>query len=161
MRLNKTTSDISVQVVLLETLLREGIMNEGRLLERIRSWKADPARRGNGDLHRRIDSVVGYLKKILNTRQGNVPIADDYGVPDLTNFMQNFPDSVKEIEQSIRRAIAMYEPRLTSVHVFFVPREDDALCLRFQIVARLKCDAGHNIKIETIVDADGKINLKH
>lgn len=136
-------------------------MNEGRLLERIRGWKADPARRGRVDLPRQIDSVIGHLKKILNTRQGNVPIADDYGVPDLTSFMQDYPDSVWEIEQSIRRAIAMYEPRLTSVNVFFVPREDDALCLRFQIVAKLKGDAGRVIKIETIVDADGKINLKH
>jgi len=136
-------------------------MNEDRLLERIRGWKADPARRGRVDLHRQIDSVVGHLKKILNTRQGNVPIADDYGVPDLTSFMQDYPDSIWEIEQSIRRAIAMYEPRLTSVNVFFVPREDDALCLRFQIVAKLKDDAGREITIETIVDADGKINLKH
>lgn len=136
-------------------------MNEDRLLERIRGWKADPARRGRPDSRKLIDSVVGHLKKILNTRQGNVPIADDYGVPDLTSFMQDYPDSVREIEQSIRRAITMYEPRLTAVKVFFVPREDDALCLRFQIVAKLGGDGGKEIKIETIVDADGKINLKH
>ncbi len=136
-------------------------MNEDRLLERIRGWKADPARRGRPDSRKQIDSVVGHLKKILNTRQGNVPIADDYGVPDLTSFMQDYPDSVWAIEQGIRRAITMYEPRLTAVKVFFVPREDDALCLRFQIVAKMRGDAGREVKIETIVDADGKINLKH
>ncbi len=150
-----------MQLILLEIQSPEGLMNEDRLLERIRGWKVDPARRGRVDTRKKIDSIVAHLKKILNTRQGNVPIADDYGLPDLTSFMQNFPDSVREIEQGIRRAITMYEPRLTSVNVFFVPREDDALRLRFQIVARLKDDAGPGIKIETIVDADGKINLRH
>jgi type VI secretion system protein len=136
-------------------------MNEDRLLERIRSWKADPTRRGRADARKQIDSVVRHLKQILNTRQGNVPIAEDYGIPDLTTFMQNYPDSVNEIEKSIRQAIATYEPRLNSVNVIFIYQEDDILCLRFQITAQLSDEKGKNIRIETIVDSDGKISLKY
>jgi len=136
-------------------------MNEDRLLERIRMWKADPTRRGRADFRKQIDSVVNHLKKILNTRQGNVPIAADYGIPDLTNFMQNYPDSVKEIEKGICNAISVYESRLNSVKVSFIPQVEDFLCLRFQITAELKDDSGKNINIETIVDSDGKIDLKY
>jgi type VI secretion system protein len=63
-------------------------MGEERLLERIRSWKNEPQRRSRGEPRRQIDSIVAHLQRILNTRQGNVPIADGYGVPDLTDSVQ-------------------------------------------------------------------------
>ncbi len=67
-------------------------MAEERLLERIRTWKNEPNRRSRGEPRRQIDSIVAHLRRILNTRQGNVPIADAYGVPDLTDFMLSYPD---------------------------------------------------------------------
>jgi len=112
-------------------------MGEERLLERIRTWRNEPKRRSRGEVSRQIDSIVAHLQRILNTRQGNVPIADGYGVPDLTDFMLSYPESVTEIEKSLRQAIEEYEPRLRSVRVSFVHQEDDLLCLRFQIVAQL------------------------
>jgi len=135
-------------------------MGEERLLERIRTWKNEPKRRSRGEARRQIDSIVAHLQRILNTRQGNVPIADDYGVPDLTDFMLSYPESVTEIEKSVRQAIEEYEPRLSSVRVSFIHQEDDLLCLRFQIVARLHAESGRNVLIETIVDSDGKVSLK-
>lgn len=135
-------------------------MAEERLLERIRTWKNEPRRRGRGELRRQIDSIVAHLQRILNTRQGNVPISGAYGVPDLTDFMLSYPESVTEIERSIRQAIEEYEPRLTSVRVRFMHQEEDVLCLRFQIVAQLRGESGRNVLIETIVDSDGKVSLK-
>jgi type VI secretion system protein len=135
-------------------------MAEERLLERIQSWKKEPKRRSRGEPRRQIDSIVAHLQRILNTRQGNVPIADGYGVPDLTDFMLSYPESVTEIEKSIRQAIEEYEPRLSAVRVSFVHQEEDVLCLRFQIVAQLRAESGRNILIETIVDSDGKVSLK-
>ena len=135
-------------------------MGEERLLERIRTWKNEPQRRSRGEARRQIDSIVAHLQRILNTRQGNVPIARDYGVPDLTDFMLSYPESVTEIEKSLRQAIEEYEPRLRSVHVSFIHQEDDLLCLRFQIVAQLSPESGRNVLIETIVDSDGKVSLK-
>ena len=69
-------------------------MGEERLLERIQSWEKEPKRRSRGEPRRQIDSIVAHLQRILNTRQGNVPIADGYGVPDLTDFMLSYPESV-------------------------------------------------------------------
>ena len=74
--------------------------------------------------------------------------------------MLSYPESVTEIERSIRQAIEDYEPRLTSVRVSFIHQEEDVLCLRFQIVAQLAAESGRNVLIETIVDSDGRVSLK-
>lgn len=135
-------------------------MREERLLERIRSFERDPARRGRTDYGRLVDSVLTHLRQILNTRQGSAPIAPDYGVPDFLDFLQTYPDSVREIERSIRTAIQTYEPRLQGVRVAFIPQEDDALALRFQITAHISGADGERVRFETVVDTDGKISVK-
>ncbi len=135
-------------------------MREERLLERIRSWKREPLRRGREEPRKVIDSVLRHLRRILNTKQGNVLIAEDYGVPDFSDFLNTLPDSIREIEKNIRAAIQKYEPRLTGVRVNFIPQEDDPLSLRFQITARLAMDAKTQVFLETIVDADGQVEIR-
>jgi type VI secretion system protein len=135
-------------------------VREERLLERIRSFERDPARRSRTDYGRLVDSVLNHLRQILNTRQGGAPIAPDYGVPDFLDFLQTYPDSVREIERSIRTAIQTYEPRLQGVRVAFIPQEDDALALRFQITAHISGADRERVRFETVVDTDGKISVK-
>jgi len=135
-------------------------MREARLLERIRTWEKDPARREREDPRRVIDSVLLHLHRILNTKQGNVPIAEDYGVPDFTDLLYSYPESVRDIERTIRSAIQKYEPRLKAVKVTFIPQDADLLSLRFQIAARLSSESKTQVFFETIVDSDGKIEIK-
>jgi len=135
-------------------------MNEERLLERIRTWESEPDRRGRADNIRQVDSILAHLRRILNTRQGSVPISDAYGIPDLNGFLTSYPESVTGVEKSIRQAVEEHEPRLQSVKVHFLPQEEDLLCLRFQITARIRSGSGRNILIETIVNSDGRISLK-
>ncbi len=135
-------------------------MREERLLERVRSWEREPLRRGGDDQRRCLDSVLDHLQRILNTRQGNVPIADDYGVPDFLDFLQTYPESVRKIEWSIRTAIDRYEPRLSGARVTFIPQENDALTLRFQVVGRLAADGGQQVFFETLLDTEGKIGIR-
>ncbi len=135
-------------------------MREERLLERLRTWEREPARRSREDTRRIVDSVLRHLQRILNTKQGNVPIAEDYGVPDFTDLLYSYPESVKEIERTIRLAIQKYEPRLKAVRVSFTPQEEDLLSLRFQIAARLSSESKAQVFFETVVDSEGKITLK-
>jgi type VI secretion system protein len=135
-------------------------MREERLLERLRTWEREPAKRGREDTRRIVDSVLRHLQRILNTKQGNVPIAEDYGVPDFTDLLYSYPESVKEIERTIRLAIQKYEPRLKAVRVSFTPQEEDLLSLRFQIAARLSSESKAQVFFETVVDSEGKITLK-
>src|SRR4030065_1609997 len=103
-------------------------MREERLLERIQTWEREPARRGKEDPRRIVDSVIRHLQRILNTKQGNVPIAEDYGTPDFTDFFLTLPKTEtnpkKEIEKAIRVAIQKYEPRLKGVRVNLVDQEE-------------------------------------
>ena len=135
-------------------------MGDERLLERLRSWEREPGRRERSDPGRLVDSVLAHLRCMLNTRQGGVPIAPDYGVPDFLNFLQTYPDSVREVEQNLRRAIQLYEPRLDGVQVTFVPQDDDLLALRFQIVGQVRNGGGARVRFDTVVDTDGKISIR-
>jgi type VI secretion system protein len=135
-------------------------MREERLLERIRVWKKEPARREREDVRRISDSILYHLQRILNTRRGNVPIAEDYGIPDFTELLYSYPESVRDIEKSIRQTIQKYEPRLKAVRVNFIPPEEDVLSLRFQIIAQLATDLDKvPVLFETVVDSDGKIKV--
>ena len=135
-------------------------MREERLLERIRSWEREPERRAREDPRRVNDSILGHLVRILNTRQGNVPIAEDYGIPDFLDLLGSYPESVREVERVIRSAIQKFEPRLKSVRVSFLPTGEDPLSLRFQIAARLSSDSRQQVVYETSIDSDGKVHLR-
>lgn len=135
-------------------------MHEERLLERIRSVEREPLRRGSDNQRRCIGSVLSHLQRMLNTRQGNVPIADDYGVPDFIDFLQTYPDSVHQIEYSIRNAIDKFEPRLSGATVTYVPDEDEALTLRFQIIACLTVEGDRKVSFETVIDTDGRVRIR-
>jgi type VI secretion system protein len=136
-------------------------MREERLLERLRTWAREPDRRTKEDAGRIIDSVLRHLQRILNTRQGNVPIAEDYGVPDLTDLLHSYPESLREIEKAIRQTIQNYEPRLKGVRVSFLPQEEDVLSLHFQILAKLVTERERvAVLFETLVDSDGKVNIR-
>ncbi len=136
-------------------------MREHRLLDRIRLIAKNPNRRVSEDPKQMIHSVQDHLQRILNTSQGNVPIADDFGVPDFTNFTSAFPDSQRGFERSLRQTIQKFEPRLQGVRVGFHPLEDDKTSIMFQITARLVLE-GHKTPVffESQVDSDGHIKVK-
>ncbi len=138
-------------------------MRERRLLERLRLLEENPelARRGHIDERLAINGVIAHLEKLLNTRQGNVQIAPDYGIPDFGELLHTYPESIKEMERALKQAIRKYEPRLKSVRVKFVPNEDNPLDLSFEIKARLALDDdAAPVFIESIVDSDGKITIR-
>jgi type VI secretion system protein len=136
-------------------------MRELRLMERVAALERDPLRRERPDQSRLLNSILAHLRCMLNTRQGAVPIAPDYGVPDFLDFLQRYPDSVREIESSIRQAVELYEPRLAGVRVTFVPQEDEVLALRFQIEARVREGTGAKVAFETVVETEGRISIRH
>lgn len=134
-------------------------MREERLLERIKVWEKKPERRSKEDTRRIIDSIIRHLQRILNTKTGNVPIADDYGVPDFTDLLRTYPDSVRDFERAIKHTIQKYEPRLKAVRLNLLPPDENLLSLRFQIVAKL-ASTQENLFIETVLDSDGRMNIR-
>ena len=135
-------------------------MREERFLERLRTYEKDPIRRSREDSRRITDSVLRHLRRLLNTREGNVPIAEDYGVPDFTGFLYSYPDSVRDMERTLRLVIQKYEPRLKAVRVGFIPQEESSFSLSFQITARLSTEEKTSVLFETRVDSEGKIEVR-
>lgn len=136
-------------------------MREARLLERIRLREHDPERREMDEPGRMIDSVLDHLRRMFNTRRGNVPIAEDYGLPDYTDFLHNFPDSLRDLERAIKQTVLQYEPRLKAVRVSYLPGDEDLFTIKFQISARLANEDGNTaVLLESQLDAGGKISVK-
>jgi type VI secretion system protein len=136
-------------------------MREERLTERIRSWNRAPHRRGRPDPKRMVNSIVRHLERILNTRWGSAQIADDYGIPDLTDLRSGLPDAIRDLERAIRNTIQKYEPRLEAVRVKFIPQEETMLTVSFQIVARLALEGEKNpVTFQSVMDSDGKVTIR-
>lgn len=137
-------------------------MREARLLERIRLKEQDPLRRESEDPSRVIDSIQEHLLQILNTRQGNVLISEEYGTPDFTEFLTDYPQSLRGFERAIRQTIMQFEPRLRAVRVAFTPQEENRLVVKFQIFAKLaSSDSKSSVLFESYLDSDGQITIKN
>lgn len=136
-------------------------MREERLLERIHNKEVDPDRREGNDPARQVRSVLRHVQRILNTKQGSVLIAEDYGMPDFTDLPGAFStEATHEVEKILRGVIQKYEPRLAKVRITFDPQKDDVLSLRFKVQAQLAREGGESVTFETVVDAGGKITVR-
>ena len=133
-------------------------------MERIRRLETGSAQRAARDISGGLRSVIRNLSNMLNTRQGSVMIADDYGMPDFTNFpVDDLIKTAAEIERIIEDMIKKYEPRLRGVRVHFDPKPDDMHSLRFRLEADMAdpLERGRTVPIglETIVTTEGKVRI--
>jgi len=140
--------------------IKVATMADERLLERIMRIESQPGTREGQSLSRQVDSVIAHLQRLLNTRQGNVPIAPDFGIPDITNTTgEGITELTIRIEQELRNAIQKYEPRLRDVSVHLLSEHDDILTIRFKLEAVLATSRNTPVVLETIVNAGGKVNV--
>jgi type VI secretion system protein len=135
-------------------------MFEERLLDRIARLEDPQTGNSEPDLKRAIASVIQYLQRMLNTRQGSVPIADDFGVPDMTNFQgKDLSDTAHGMADIIRRFISRYEPRLDKVRISFEPEDRDVLSLRFKLEGVLVRKNQAPVVFETVVKSSGRVEV--
>lgn len=107
-----------------------------------------------------VQSIIGNLRAILNTRLGDSPAAADFGVIDLADLYHDFPNATQYLQRSIRDTIQKYEPRLTSVRVRPAPSEDP-LTLVFDISARLTHDRRRGlVRVRTQVNHGGRVDIE-
>lgn len=136
-------------------------MKEQRLLERIASLGDGRARSHQTHVEVLIESIRAHLQRILNTRQGSVPIDPDFGVPDFTNLAgSSIAGTTQEIAASITRMVARYEPRLKSVRVLLAESGSEVLSLSFTLEGSIEVsDKIIPIRLATRVSASGRIAL--
>ncbi len=135
-------------------------MQDERLLERLQTMERSPDSRTERNFSRLVDSIIHHLQRMLNTHQGSVPIADDYGIPDITNAPgEGFLETTRRIELTLQQVIMKYEPRLTGIKMSLISDSADVLALRFKMEAVLMEDRATPVVFETVVSSDGKVNV--
>jgi len=137
-------------------------MAEERLLERLSRLSSDERDDGLTGVERELLSIITHLQRLLNTRQGSVPTALDYGIPDFTNFPgETLSETGTKMERIIRETLLKFEPRLRNIKIIFENHPDDVLALRFKLDALLLSDESVPVVFETILSSSGKCNIKN
>lgn len=115
-------------------------MDERRLLERFSYWEHGAIRTNLPQQEVLTDSIVKYLHRILNTRQGSVPLDVEFGLPDFTNGAGGSltSGSLSEISTSIERMLLKYEPRLTDASVVIESSDPLGAGIVFSISATIR-----------------------
>jgi type VI secretion system protein len=136
-------------------------LKEKRLLERIISLQAEVGRSRLTQAEVLIQSIREHLQRILNTRQGSVPIDADFGVPDFTNLAGSFATGeTTQIIDSMTRMIARYEPRLKSPRIQVAEGAQEVLSLSFTLDGLVSIDDRDiPIHLATRVSSDGRVSL--
>lgn len=114
-------------------------MPEERLLEKLRRWSTTgpllPASSSEGEL---LNSVTSHIRQILNTQQGSVPIAEDYGLPNTNELFTHFNPAVKEdLAEKLTEVLTRYEPRLREVKVEVFNPNRATMQIRCQITGKI------------------------
>lgn len=131
-----------------------------RLLERIHNLEKSPGVRVERSNSKLINSIINHLQRMLNTHQGNVSIAEDYGIPDITNTPgESFGEMTRNIEKNLQQVIIKYEPRLTNVHLTLTSDKDDVLSVRFKLEALLLKDKTTPVVLETVISSEGNVRV--
>ena len=132
-----------------------------RLLERIGSLGANEEARQLSRFERVAASVRAHLSRILRTRRKSAPIAEDFGVPDLSNVAGSFESgSSIEIVRSVLETVARYEPRLQSPRVRALESTTELGSLRLEISGDIPLNGQTwPIQFPVLVRASGEIVL--
>jgi type VI secretion system protein len=112
-------------------------------------------------------SLVDHLTRLLNTRQGSVPIDLDYGMSDLSNIAGSFAiGTTAAICQEVAMQISRYEPRLANprITVSNAAEERNVISLRFDVTARI-VDSRPQASSEILsllmrIDSSGRVHLQ-
>ena len=138
------------------------VMNERRLLERIASVELDQELGHMTRTEILINSILDHLHRILNTRQGSVPIDPAFGVPDFTNLAGSFSaGTTDQIIEDMSRMIQRYEPRLHQPRITFSTSQDDVLSLAFSIAGTINIgDRAIPVRLSSHVSSNGQVSLR-
>ena len=102
-------------------------------------------------------SILNSLQNMLNVRKGSLVSLEDYGIPDFSEFISQFPDAINKLKFSIRDFLHRFEPRIQSVQITHEPDIDKPLELKFSITTKVFVDDDvQNLSFETVLTSSGQ-----
>jgi type VI secretion system protein len=135
-------------------------MLQPRLLERIQALEDPDRNEQQSPAMQQVNSIISHLSRLLNTRQGSVAIAPDYGVPDMTNIPgDSILDTRERIERVIGDVVRKYEPRLKNIRLIMQSDENEKFTLKFRLEANLAEKDDVPVVFETVVSTEGRITV--
>ncbi|MFQ6043331.1 MAG: type VI secretion system baseplate subunit TssE [Candidatus Poribacteria bacterium] len=90
--------------------------------------------------NQRLLSIKEHLVALFNTRRGSLGHLPDYGLPDISEICDNMPESIAELQRTIKETVDKYEPRLKQVQVLKHEEADEnstAFSVSFNIIAQI------------------------
>ncbi len=103
------------------------------------------------------NSILNSLQNMLNVRKGSLVSLDDYGIPDFSEFVSQFPNAINKLKLAIRDFLHRFEPRIQSVQIIHEPDIDRPLELKFSIVTKVFIDDDiQNLSFETVLTSSGQ-----
>lgn len=136
--------------------------SELTLLQRISLGNEGAKKSLEIDLEKLRYSVLQHLQDMFNTRQGDVPANDQYGLPDFNelDMSDGFEYAMEGIKKAIKKHIELYEPRLAGVRVHFVANVENPMDLMFEIKARLNIKGKiSRVRFEASLNNDGALKV--
>ena len=132
---------------------------ETSLLGRLSKPVGAPAKTGDPRAAM-VRNVLDHLRRLLNSRQGHAAAQMGYGIPDPSEVLHAYSDSISSMAKAIKVSIEKYEPRLTGVVVRHIANADDVMTLRYQIQGQL-AQAKERVPVvfDTQVDPSGRIKV--
>lgn len=107
-----------------------------------------------------VESIQYNLQRLINARKGFAPVAQDYGLSDLSD-LTGFGSSMSRVEDEIKKLIERYEPRLTSVRVRFVARQEQRFTLQFDITGQMTVGSKNRPALfRSIVEPSGEMTVR-
>lgn len=134
-------------------------MSRLRFLEHLRHARAHGEERNSVETEDIVQSVTNHLSRILNSRQGNTVLDQEFGMPDFSALGASFAASdLPRIERELSAFISRCEPRLRHVQVHYAPDPRQPLRLAFFLEAELDTDE-QPIRIHwmTLVEPSGHV----
>lgn len=132
-------------------------------MERLSRWGLKESRSNQPQQDVLVASVTQYLTRILNTRQGSVPIDAKFGVPDFTNMGGGGLEqgAMEDISAEICRMVERYEPRLSDVRVRVERDESSALAMMFTVLGNIRLDSKViPLSINAELESNGRIRIR-
>lgn len=137
-------------------------MREQRLLERLARFEQGSSRSYLTRAELLSESIMGYLRRILNTRQGSTPIDPQLGVPDFTNIIGSFTSgSTREMAEEMTQMIRRYEPRLREPRIVPVENRENTLNLIFMLEGTIDVDDREiPLRLTAAVNSQGEVSVE-
>jgi type VI secretion system lysozyme-like protein len=107
---------------------------------------------------RSVRSVVDNLYRLLNTQSGATEHLTDFGLPAVPLGTIGSPKSTESLRRTLKKAIELYEPRLTRVHV--EDQSADDASSRITLLIRGQLRDGTRVRLRTVFDHSDTVEVE-